>query len=59
MANAEPERGALCEIEVDNDDGCVWIVVGKGAEAQTVNLGPRDRVAEKWADWLARIDFEG
>jgi hypothetical protein len=32
-------------------------VPGKGADAVVVNLGPREAVATKLADWLAEIDF--
>ena len=53
-----PEQGALFEIEVDDDDGCVWLVTGTGEDARTVNLGPRRAVAGKFAKWLAAIDFE-
>lgn len=54
-ASEEPAQGALFEIEVDEDDGCVWIVAG----GQVVNLGPVDPVSEKLADWLAQRDFGG
>jgi hypothetical protein len=53
----EPEQGALFEIEGPDEDACVWLVAGKGADAVVVNLGPREAVATKLADWLAEIDF--
>ncbi|HEX8443026.1 MAG TPA: hypothetical protein VF631_05200 [Allosphingosinicella sp.] len=53
----EPDQGALFEIEGPDDDSCVWLVSGKGADAVVVNLGPRDAVAEKLAHWLCEIDF--
>ncbi len=49
-----PAQGAVFEIEVDEDDGCAWIVAG----GQTINLGPVNAVAEKWAQWLADREFE-
>lgn len=48
------EQEALFEIEGPDEDSCVWLHVKDGP---TVNLGPRDKVAEKMADWLASIDF--
>jgi len=55
MPNEEaPEQGALFEIEVDDDDGCVWIV-GKGGHVY--NLGPEAAVSEKLADWLGERDY--
>jgi hypothetical protein len=45
---------ALFEIEGPDEDGCAWIVFSDG---EVRNLGPRDKVAEKMADWLAQIDF--
>lgn len=54
MSEAEgAPQGALFEIEVDDDDGCVWVVT----DGQTVNLGPIEAVSTKWADWLASRDF--
>jgi hypothetical protein len=53
----EPEQGALFEIEGPDEDACVWLVAGKGEDAVVVNLGPREAVATKLADWLAEIDF--
>jgi hypothetical protein len=32
-------------------------VSGKGKSALVVNLGPREAVAKKLANWLAEIDF--
>ena len=49
-----PAQGALFEIEVDEDDGCVRVV----ASGQVMNLGPECAVATKLADWLAERDFE-
>lgn len=57
QTDADPEQGALFEIEGPDEDSCVWLVAGKGADAVVVNLGPRDAVAEKIAQWLAEIDF--
>lgn len=51
----EPPQNALFDIEVDDDDGCVWIVI----DGRTENLGPAEAVATKWADWLAERDFGG
>lgn len=48
---------ALFEIEGPDEDECVWLVSGSGPSAVVVNLGPRPAVAEKLADWLAKIDF--
>jgi hypothetical protein len=53
----ELEQGALFEIEGPDEDACVWLVAGKGEDAVVVNLGPREAVATKLADWLAEIDF--
>ena len=53
----DAEQGALFEIEGPDEDSCVWLVSGKGEEAVVVNLGPREAVATKLADWLAEIDF--
>ena len=52
-AEHEPEQGALFELEVDDDDGCVWLVTGEGDGTRAVNLGPRHAVAAKFRDWLA------
>jgi hypothetical protein len=46
------EQGALFEIEGPDEDGCVWLHAG----ATTVNLGPRDRVAERLQEWLANVE---
>jgi hypothetical protein len=54
----EPEQEALFEIEGPDEDSCVWLVSGKGESAIVVNLGPREKVAEKLANWLAEIDEE-
>ena len=51
--NDEAERGALFEIEGPDEDSCVWLVAGTREEAVVVNLGPREAVATKLADWLA------
>jgi hypothetical protein len=51
--NDEEPQGALFEIEGPDEDACVWLVSGKGEGAVVVNLGPRDAVAEKLAQWLA------
>ena len=51
--NDEPEQEALFEIEGPDEDSCVSLT----AEGVHVNLGPRDKVAEKLAQWLTEIDF--
>ena len=53
----EADQEALFEIEGPDEDSCVWLVSGKGQEALVVNLGPREAVAEKLAQWLADMDF--
>lgn len=52
MEDEEPQ-GALFTIEGPDEDGCVWILV----DGETVNLGPRDAVAERWVEWLSAIDY--
>ena len=49
----EGEQGALFEIGGPDEDGCVWI----NFPDLVVNLGPRDAVAEKLADWFAQMDY--
>jgi hypothetical protein len=49
----EPEQEALFEIEGPDEDSCVWLT----AEGVHVNLGPGDKVAEKFAAWLTEMDF--
>jgi hypothetical protein len=53
----EIEQGAIFEIEGPDENACVWLVAGKGEDAVVVNLGLREAVATKLADWLAEIDF--
>ena len=53
----EANQEALFEIEGPDEDSCVWLVSGKGQDAVVVNLGPREAVAEKLAQWMAEIDF--
>jgi hypothetical protein len=53
----DPEKGALFEIEGPDEDGCVWICASEGRDVWCRNLGPRDKVAEKLAGWLAEIAF--
>jgi len=55
----EPEQEALFELEGPDGDGCVWITHKDAGTQSTFNLGPRDKVAEAFADWLIKIDFEG
>jgi hypothetical protein len=55
--NDDPAQEALFEIEGPDEDSCVWLVSGKGEGAVVVNLGPREAVAEKLAQWLTEIDF--
>ncbi|HEY5710360.1 MAG TPA: hypothetical protein VIT38_00575 [Allosphingosinicella sp.] len=45
--------GALFDIEPIGEDDCVWILIDKGDDAISVNLGPRAAVAGKWWEWLA------
>jgi hypothetical protein len=49
----DPEQEALFELEGPDEDSCVWLTSGE----LHVNLGPREKVAEKMADWLAAIDY--
>jgi hypothetical protein len=51
------DQDALFEIEGPDEDGCVWICSAAGRDVWCQNLGPREKVAEKLADWLAEIDF--
>jgi len=51
------QQGALFTIEGPDDDGCVRLVSGSGESAVVVNLGPREPVSERMADWLGEIDF--
>jgi hypothetical protein len=53
----DPEQGALFEIEGPDEDGCVWICSAGGRDVWCQNLGPREAVAEKLAQWLTEIDF--
>jgi hypothetical protein len=52
-----PNKVALFEIEGPDGDGCVWICSAGGQDVWCQNLGPRDKVAEKLAQWLSEIDF--
>jgi hypothetical protein len=52
--NEDLEQEALFELEGPDEDRCVWLVAEHGV---VVNLGPRDKVAEKMAEWLSQIDF--
>jgi hypothetical protein len=54
---ADPEQGALFEIEGPDEDGCVWICSADGRDVWCQNLGPRQVVAEKLAQWLTEIGF--
>ncbi len=51
--DAEHEQEALFELEGPDEDSCVWLTSGE----LHVNLGPRDKVAERMAQWLAEIGF--
>jgi len=53
MASEGPRQGALFEIAVDDDDGCVWVL----KDGQAMNLGPVDAVSELLAEWLAQRDY--
>ena len=52
-----PEQEALFKIEVDEEDGCVWICSPEGRDIWCRNLGPIEAVAQQWAGWLAQRDF--
>lgn len=52
--NDEPEQCALFDIEGPDEDNCVWLHSG----SITLNLGPKDDVAEKLSQWLGSIDYE-
>ena len=53
-ANRESEAGVvLFDIEPIGEDDCVWILIDRGDDAISVNLGPRAAVASKWWEWLA------
>ena len=54
---SDSEQGSLLVMNGPDEDGCVWLVSGKGQHAITVNFRPRSAVAEKLADWLAATDF--
>lgn len=56
-SQAECDQQALFKIEGPDEDGCVWLVSGEGESAVVVNLGPREAVATRMAEWLAEIDF--
>lgn len=45
----EGEQGALFEVEGPDEDGCVW----SNFPDREANLGSRDAVADKLAEWLA------
>ena len=51
-------QGASFKLEGRDEDGCVWLISGEGQGATAINLGPRQTVAGRMADWLAEIDFE-
>lgn len=50
--NDEQEQAAPFYIEGPDEDGCVWLHAG----TMTVNLGPKDRVAERLYEWLASVE---
>lgn len=52
----EPEQQALFQIEGPDEDGCVWACSTQGRDVWCENLGPRDKVAEVLAQWLASQD---
>ena len=54
---SSPRRKPFSRSRAPDERGCVWLVSGKGESAVVVNLGPREPVAEKMADWLGQIDF--
>jgi hypothetical protein len=56
MMDEDPEQCALFEIEGPDEDGCVWICAAGGRDVWCQNLGPREKVAEKLAQWLSEID---
>jgi hypothetical protein len=53
----DPEQGALFDIEGPDEDGCVWICSAGGRDVWCQNLGPREKVSEKLAQWLSEIDY--
>lgn len=58
MAEDEPEQAALFEIEGSDEDGCVSVCSPKGdPHVWCQNLGPEDKVTEKWSQWLAERDY--
>lgn len=54
----ETEQQALFEIEGPDEDGCVWIALTDTAHPLAMNLGPREKVAEKLSAWLRSIDCQ-
>ena len=48
------EQEALFELEGPDEDSCVWLV---GAHGDVLNLGSREKVAEKLTQWLSAIDY--
>lgn len=54
----EPEQEALFELEGPDEDGCVWIQSTNPAQPWGLNLGPKDKVAERLSEWLGSIDYQ-
>ena len=54
----EPEQEALFYIEGPDERGCVWAHGTSSAHPWAQNLGPADRVAEVWSQWLWTIDYD-
>jgi len=53
-----PEQDAQFVIEGPDEDGCVWICSSEGREAWCANLGPKDKAAELFSDWLGQVDYQ-
>jgi hypothetical protein len=56
--SGRPRTGANFDIEDKDEDGCLWVCNPAGTEpVWCVNLGPREAVMAKWADFLGQKDF--
>lgn len=51
----EREPDALFQIEGPDEDGWVWACSAEGRDVWCQNLGPKERVAEVFSQWLASI----
>ena len=52
-----PEQEALFEIAGPDEDGCVWIQSTNPAQPWGFNLGPKDKAAGVFTEWLGSIDY--